>query len=225
MGLILKHFIDKNEAISFDIFDTLIERTVLSPLDIFSIAGGTVLGEDGAERFLTDRKQAERIARKDAQNGEVTLDEIYACLPTAYGDMKETLKLAEIQTEFDCCKRKIGMTDVYQYAITSGKDVYLISDMYLPQKTIEEMLSKCGISGYGKCYISCEKRCNKISGELFKVVISENGINSSKMLHIGDSIKADYKGAKIAGIKAVLISRKNRLKRIWHDKSIRSKCR
>lgn len=224
MRFILKHFIDKNEVISFDIFDTLIERTVLSPMDVFLIVGQTVLGENEAEEFLADRKQAERTARGNAENGEVTLDEIYAYLPDAYRGKKGILKQAEIQVELDCCKKRTEMSDVYKYAIASGKDVYLISDMYLAKTTIEKMLSKCGISGYKRCYVSCEKRCNKITGQLFKVVISENELNGFKMLHIGDSIKADFKGARKAGIQAVLISRKNRLKRIWYDKSIGSKC-
>lgn len=222
---ILKHFINKSEVISFDIFDTLIERTVLSPQDVFLIVGQTVLGEADAQKFLVDRTQAERTARQNAMNGEVTLDEIYACLPAAYENKKENLKLAEIQTELDCCRRKNSMADVYQYAIASGKGVYLISDMYLPLEIIKRMLSKCGISGYKNCYVSCEQQCNKITGELFKKVISENKIDSSRMIHIGDSIQADFRGAKRARIKALLISRKNRFKRIWHDKSIRGKCR
>lgn len=225
MRFILKHFIDKNEVISFDIFDTLMERTVLSPLDVFLIVGQTGLGETEAVKFLIDRKQAERTARKKAPNGEVTLDEIYACLPAEYESERENLKQVEIQTELNCCKKKNSMMEIYKYAIASGKDVYLISDMYLSLDTIKMLLNKCEIAGYKKCYVSCEKRCNKISGVLFETVMNENRINSSNLLHIGDSFTADFRGAKRARIQALLIPRKNRCKRIWHDKSIRSKCR
>lgn len=224
MRFFLKYIVNKNDVISFDIFDTLIERTVVSPLDIFLIVGQTVLGETIAEKFLEDRKQAESTARKNVKNGEVTLDEIYDYLPASYGKMKEILKQAEIQTELDCCKKKESMAEIYQYAITSGKDIYLISDMYLSLGMIEKMLSKCGIEGYRKCYISCEERCNKITGDLFKLVMNENGIRSSKMLHIGDSFTADFRGARKTGIQAILITRKNRLKRIWYEK-VKTKAR
>lgn len=223
MRAILKYFVDKNDVVSFDIFDTLIERTVFSPLDIFLMVGRIVLGETAAEKFLVDRKQAEHLARKKVENGEVTLDEIYNCMPSRYEKLREKLKQVEIQTELDCCKKKYCITDIYQYSITSGKDVYLISDMYLSRDVIEKILAKCGIEKYKKCYISCEKHCNKITGDLFKRVIDENGIQSSRMLHIGDSFKADFCGARKNGIHAALITRRNGLRRKWYEKVILKK--
>lgn len=37
------------------------------------------------------------------------------------------------------------------------------------------------------------------------------------MIHIGDSIKADFLGARKARVKSVLIGRKNRFERLIHS--------
>lgn len=47
--------------------------------------------------------------------------------------------------------------------------------------------------------------------------MKEKQIDPSKIIHIGDSFKADFCGARKAGIKSILISRKHRLKRLIHS--------
>ena len=74
---IIKHF----DTISFDIFDTLIERDVNIPSDIFYKVGLKILGKNEAETFRKDRIEAEEKARKSKLGGEVTLKEIYLLLP------------------------------------------------------------------------------------------------------------------------------------------------
>ena len=57
---ILTHF----DTISFDIFDTLIERSVSKPTDIFEIVGEKVLGKNIAGNFsktgYVQKKRPER---------------------------------------------------------------------------------------------------------------------------------------------------------------------
>ena len=60
MNKLLEEFIlHKYKNISFDIFDTLIERDVSDPLDIFAL----VEKETGEPNFRIKRIQAEKIAR------------------------------------------------------------------------------------------------------------------------------------------------------------------
>ena len=58
------------------------------------------------------------------------------------------------------------------------------------RKTISEfrkkMLEKCGIHNDIKVYVSNEYGVNKISGKLFRIVLNENNVNASKMLHIAN---------------------------------------
>lgn len=204
----------KYKVVSFDVFDTLIERTVKLPSDIFALVGEAVLDPDNG--FVQKRIQAEKEARARSVSGEVTLEEIYAGLRTEYGELTNRLMSEEMELEISSCIPKSSMTEVYKAAIDSCEKVFIISDMYLPSSVIEKMLDKCGINAYVKVYVSNEYNCNKISGKLFDRVILENCINRSDMLHIGDSVKADFLGARKAKISSYLIGRKNRLSRLIH---------
>lgn len=213
-NLFLKHLVNKYQVISFDVFDTLIERKVRLPSDIFRITGEQVLGTNYAKSFTKDRIDAESMARKLTDNGEVNLDEIYSLLQDKYKEKAIILKKAEIKNEIELCTPKEKIIQYFNYAISRSKEIYIISDMYLPTSIIETMLRKCGVFGYKKIYVSNEYRVNKITGKLFDCVIRENEINSDQMLHIGDSIKADYLGAKKTRIHSVLIGRKHRIRRL-----------
>ena len=79
--------------------------------------------------------------------------------------------------------------------------------MYLPRKTVEEILKKNGYQNYQKIYLSNEKRLTKHTGNLFKCLIKEQNINKSKLVHIGDSLKGDFLSPKKLNIKAGLIPR------------------
>ena len=72
-GYIQKHY----DIISFDIFDTLIERKVSRPSDIFRLTGEKVLGKAEAEEFCQKRILAERTAREGRNSQETDLDGIY----------------------------------------------------------------------------------------------------------------------------------------------------
>lgn len=213
-GLLFRYIQGHFDVVTFDVFDTLIERDVTAPEDIFRLAGGDVLGAGGAEAFLERRRQAERAARSRRPDGEVTISEIYAELTSAYGTQCAALMDAEIRREIASCHAKRKMVSLMQACDTQKKDVYLISDMYLPSKIIAEMLSHCGIEKYRELYVSCEKRENKLNGALFRRVLEDHAIDPKRMIHFGDSVRADLLGSRRAGIRCVLLRRRGRLKQI-----------
>ena len=55
-----------------------------------------------------------------------------------------------------------------EYAIAQGKEVAIISDMYLPSEIITDILNSLGIKGYTKLYVSCDygvSKCNCLRSE------------------------------------------------------------
>lgn len=206
--------ISKYDVISFDIFDTLIERKVNNPVDIFYLTGCEFFDEDGAIIFKSARIAAERNAREKSKTGEVTLDEIYECLEGYDEKQKNNFIKTEQEIELEACNQKAEIISIYKWAIENGKIVILISDMYLPKKQIIQMLYKCGIQQYKYLYVSNEYLKNKLTGRLFDIAVEELEIDKKKMIHIGDSIKADWIGARKVGIDSILISRKNRIGRL-----------
>lgn len=213
---LLKFLIERYSVISFDVFDTLIERKVKIPSDIFEITGRKVLGKDFSELFRQDRIQAEIVARSQSKNGEVIIDDIYSILESKYQEKTKILKEQEILEEIELCVPKKEIVPIFYEVLNRGKRVYIISDMYLPKPVIEKMLEKCGVSGEEKLYVSNEYGANKISGKLFETVIHENKLDKKKMLHIGDSLKADCLGAIRSGIGFYHVSRKNWMRRMLH---------
>lgn len=177
------------DVISFDVFDTLIIRDLSKPSDLFLYEYGFI------GKCL--RIFAEMLARKKKHNGEVTLDDIYKYLPF---DIKR-----ELEFEKKICRANPLLFDFYN-RIKDSKKIVAISDMYLSSETISVILKDAGYN-IDIIYVSCDKGCNKETGELFNKFIEDNNVNKSKIIHIGDSLKSDYEGAKKAGIDSFLIEK------------------
>lgn len=203
----LQHEIENHKVITFDVFDTLLKRIYSGPEDLFSAVGEQV---SEAVDFLKHRKDAEQKARKSCQYKEVNLDEIYEFLKPIYGaKLAERLKAAEIHTEIESALPNRYMVKIFNICKAAGKKIFIISDMYLPGYVIAKMLNHIGIKGYDKLYVSNEYRKTKSeNGELFSIVLKENGLQASDVLHIGDSKRADVdmprkRGLSVWQVKAV----------------------
>lgn len=208
----------RSPAVSFDIFDTLLERDVDRPVDVFLRVGDNVLGVGKGAAFQSDRIAAEHAAREKALNGEVTLADIYEAMDRTRYDsgLRERLMAEEVRCELDCCYVKSSMKPVYDQALADGRKVFLISDMYLPKEVIADMAERCGYRGYEKLFVSNDYGVSKRSGKLFRALLDEYGMSPSDLIHVGDSIGADLLGARKAGVRAVPVSRRNRLGRLVH---------
>lgn len=181
--------ISKKEYVSFDIFDTLIKRDVKKPTDVFSIIEHNYKIYD----FYKRRIEAEKIARKGKV--DTTIDEIYDIYNELYlNNINEAEKIKNIekQVEYELCVQNKLLKKVYDFCIENNKKVYLISDMYLSSEILKEILEKNGYSKYEKLYVSCEYNQTKANGELYKYIIQELGVDTSKLIHIGNDIKTDY---------------------------------
>lgn len=184
----VKKLIDHCELISFDIFDTLVNRMCKTPADVFSLVAQQY--ELSAEKFQNDRILAEKVAREESQDGEIQLEDIYRHLEQNYSNTSELMQ-AEIAMEYSICYPNTEMTSLFQYAC-QNKTVILTSDMYLSEPVIEKILKKCCISGYHKLFLSSTLKKTKHAGNLFTYVLEYCRVRPEQMLHIGDNLKSDY---------------------------------
>lgn len=184
--------IKKYQVVSFDIFDTLIKRSVAKPSDLFEIIEEYCLQvkQSAVPGFAEKRKIAEQRAN-DRTGGFAGLNDIYDELKAEYNDFAETLKALEIDLEIAGCLANESYTQLYQQCISDGKIVVLSSDMYLPREVIVRMLDKCGIRGYQKLYLSWEDKVRKSDGSTYRAILDDFQIRSSQLLHIGDNWKSD----------------------------------
>ena len=193
------------KAISFDVFDTLIDRPFEKPVDLFKFMENEVanISNGMINDFSKIRPFCEVETRKILNQEEITLNDIYYTLQDYYGvsdELIEKIKILEVRSEINCVSCR-GMGQIlYNIASDSKKPVYLISDMYLSQHIVEEMLNKCGFSTYDKLYVSSEHLVRKHSGLLFDLFLRENQLEAQNLLHVGDNKKTDITVPKSKGI-------------------------
>lgn len=200
---------------SFDIFDTCFVRACGSPHNIFDLLAYQILGEKSEESLRMDfaaiRIEGERKARLHSGKKEVTLTDIYDCCSfEGLTSMdKQQIAAAEIEIEREQLVPVYSMLQKIEELHRIGESIYYISDMYLPQEFIHELLVEHGFWQSGdKLYVSCVSGKTKRDGSLFKQVAEENAIVYRHWHHWGDNRYSDYRVPKRLGIKAHLVNHK-----------------
>lgn len=199
-----EHFAEELMAfdiISFDIFDTLVFRPFQNPTDLFYILGEKHCYPD----FKRLRCYAEAMARnekfKTSNTYEISIDDIYEYMEKHIGISAELGIKLETETEIELCFANPYMKKVFNILRQNGKKIIAVSDMYLKHLTIEQLLSKCGYTGFDEVYISCEHLKSKYDGKMFQLVKNNYGKEIS-YAHIGDNKFSDIKRATENGFNA-----------------------
>ena len=190
--------ISKYDLISFDIFDTLVTRTLYEPDDLFRIMADKL----GISDFLDRRKKAEQEAISKF-NHDVNLSEIYECYKELNHISKkevDSIKNLEISLEILFIVPRVEMKEVFDRLIKDKKHVVLTSDMYLEKDTILKMLKKCGYEKYDEFYLSNELDARKDNKKIWKHLDL-----SKKIVHIGDNRVSDFEYPKEFGVDTIKI--------------------
>jgi putative hydrolase of the HAD superfamily len=83
--------------------------------------------------------------------------------------------------------------------------VVSIWDSHLPR-----LLELCGLSRYFRTVsVSAIEETGKPEAEIFRRTCARLGVEASSALHVGDSLRDDYEGARGAGLEAVLLDRED----------------
>lgn len=192
------------DVISFDIFDTLLLRPFEKPVDLFDVVGKRLNYPAIFVGYKQGRREAEKEARdlKEQEKGtrEVTIFEIYDVLEKKLGIDSKLGASVEIETEKDYLFANPYMKVVFDILRAHNKTIILTSDMYIPGEILEKIVKNCGYQGYEKMYVSCDYRCDKKNGELFRRVLSD--YHDKKIIHVGDNYISDFQSPKKLGIEA-----------------------
>ena len=200
------------KAVSFDAFDTLLLRPFWEPRDLFYFLdreAARLLGSDDVVCFSRYRQEAEREARVHAAargSEDVTLEEIYRVIEQKQlfsGQVIHALMTKEMELEERFCYQRKSAAELMAYAISLGKRVVVVSDMYLPSAFVAKLLEKNGFPNPEQVFVSCEIGLSKHTGHLYDYVLTQLGIGRGELLHIGDNLVSDYKAPKKRGIKAI----------------------
>ncbi len=200
---------------SFDVFDTLITRSTVEPIGVFMLMQDMLEKKREYASFFTAnfcelRIGAEKIAQQYAYikgKQEIILKDIYTALATIgciSVNQQEELEKMEVQIEYNNVLGIPPNINLLKKLKAQGEHIVLISDMYLKEKHIRDMLCKVDpIFKEIPLYVSSEYGKNKVSGELFQIVQRKEKVNYSDWVHYGDNKYADIEPAIKLGIKAV----------------------
>ncbi|MDU1138058.1 hypothetical protein [Enterocloster bolteae] len=184
----LRKQIDVHDIISFDMFDTLVMRKTLYPADVYAIVEDKAETRGiGVKGFKELRWEAEMNTVQEIPDIYRIYDELQRLTGINDSQRDELLQL-ELETEKDVLIARGRMVSALNYAVEQGKQVYVVSDMYLPAEILNGILSGLGIAGYKKLFVSCEYHKNKVTG-LYQVF--KEYAKGTSYLHVGDNYYAD----------------------------------
>ena len=198
-----KKKIDNSDVVSFDIFDTLLMRKVCDPLDVFFMMENYLVTLDNKYKGFRKIRRTAEINRIDCDIYEI-YEEVLKLLSIKNINKIEELVQLEIKFEEEILLIREKVYELFQYAKKVGKKIIITSDMYLPQKIMNQILRKFNICGYEQIFISCEYRISKSNG-LFKAV--RKNYPTEKIIHIGDNKDADIIPALSYGIDSLGVAK------------------
>jgi|GEM_PF-957176 len=207
----------QKSVVTFDVFDTFLFRRCSSPIGVFERAFHHLpiaARRPGLkESFVQSRVLAELRARQKSvaaiNSSEVTIEEIYRCLPRhALGIEDVTvaeLVSAEFLAELDLCLVNPDILQVAREALVRRVPlrVGFISDTYWSAAQLKRLLAHCApdlVPDF--VYTSADHRTGKMA-TLFDRVIEAENYDGAAAIHIGDNAVADILGARAFGISAV----------------------
>jgi FMN phosphatase YigB (HAD superfamily)/glycosyltransferase involved in cell wall biosynthesis len=196
------------KVIAFDIFDTLLVRPVIHPETTKTIVGHRNQEMVSAD-FTRLRAHAEELARSRLGR-DVGLEDIYSEFASLTGkQVNEVGRLCALEEEVELhlVSPRPECVDMFNYAIRSGKRVVLVSDMFLPRRAVEKMLSENGITGYHALYLSSDIGVRKDTGELYRLLLEREQIAPSELFMVGDNEHSDVQVPMNLGIQVCHVLR------------------
>lgn len=173
------------EAISFDLFDTLVERPFNSVGDWFGYLGL----KNGFEGNFNSMRISAEMREKEEKGEFVKIQDIYGRMQSECPGVEF---VDEYANDFRLLEpRELGRL-LYAFAQVSGKRVYVTSDTYYEEHQIEAILEK---NGYDNCklLVSSTHGKSKADTKLFDVLKANE---PGTLLHIGDSERSDVVNAR-----------------------------
>ncbi len=195
---------------SFDVFDTVLTRSVASPHAVFLLLGRWLqvrgLGRSTPEAFARHRLAADRRAFRNAggRDSHITLKEIYDEFGSAFGltsAVRDQMIESELRLEAELFRCLPSGRAAVESARAAGHRIIFVSDTYLPSTFLEEQLRRHGVLGPGDhVYVSNHHGAAKSTGRLFAEVLRLEHVRAAEVVHHGNDLSVDIIPAKRLGI-------------------------
>ena len=195
--------LDAVQVVSFDFFDTLFMRSVCNPKDVFGLMELTLKDKwETSISFTELRNMAQKELREN-----YSLDELYQQIKGISGmsdELVESIKDKELEIEKRLLVSRQEILSILKRAIEQGKEVYIVSDMYLPESFYRDIFRQYEVSiPEGHILLSNVLDKSKADGTMWKYY-AEEIVKGRQALHIGDNQKTDIDEPVKYGIKTYM---------------------
>lgn len=217
----------RTDIISFDIFDTLVQRRIGPPEQIKNLAAriaSDTISESGlsvpADELVRMRRDAEaplrRISLAGGNDHECRFEQIASDMaaeivrrhgdsPSAEG-FEAAILDSEARAEDLVLIAMPGMVELVAELQAVGFRLLAISDMYLSAEFLAARLAGLGYRiDAAAIYVSGDVGLGKYSGRLFRHVAMKERIDLRHMIHVGDNPHSDRGVPLSLGIRAILL--------------------
>ena len=197
---LIKKKIRKFDVISFDLFETILDKSLSNPSDIYDL----VYKNNGDKEYINKRYKIEKKLVQD-RNFSFNFKDIYEEF-----NKKSNINYKQInrffneekKIEFDSLLPRMEVIDLIYYSKKLNKKIILISDTWYDKKFIIKILKKFKINIFNEIYLSSENSKSKFDGSIYPYVKEKN---EGKILHIGDNLNSDYTNALNYNLTAITI--------------------
>jgi FMN phosphatase YigB (HAD superfamily) len=212
-GDLLLSAVADHEVLSFDLFDTLVQRSLSKPHLLFRLIepeAKKIAGQPKLDFWLIRREAEADVRRPTRGDYEITLEQIYDRFQEISGvsdNVKGSLIKLECEAELRICRRKESVLFYKELASRLGKKTGIISDFYIETDFINLLLNYNNID-YDFLYVSASEGTRKQSGTIYPLLIewaAQNGYEKDMIVHIGDNKIADLEMAKANGLDAFFL--------------------
>lgn len=198
------------------------------PKAIFIDFYGTVVHEDGAViKKITDEIYTTGTAQNRSEIGTFWWNEFQSLFQSAYGDRFQTQRELEYQSLLHTLEKFHSPADAKslseqmfahwvqppifpeskQFFEKCPFPVYIVSN--IDRNDILQAVQYHGLTPAG-IITSEDAKAYKPRKEMFEFALKSVGVSAREVVHIGDSLSSDVKGAQACGIQAVWINRSGR---------------
>ena len=211
------------EVVSFDLFDTLLQRRMLSFEEIRQLSSTRLMRHldrrlFGTPETVSDRRHHVATVLRDSvvlATREPPLQAIVGRLLATGGDMDEDerRRLAgdavafELALETEALVAHPDAGTVLAALRRAGKRAVALSDMYFSPEDMDALLEAKGLRrSFDAVFVSTGIGETKHEGRVFDVVRQRLGVPPDRILHVGDNAVSDVGNAVAAGWSAALIA-------------------
>lgn len=204
----------KTKTVAFDFFDTVVHRNCHPEQTLYQWAKEMAL-ELNFDVFPSILYQIRKSVENNKELGTEEMCYI-DLLSGIYDKIKDKIKIIskeefihraktlELKIELQHIYLDSEIKEVLKKLKSDSKQIILVSDFYTDKELIETILKKFEIFDYfSSIYISSEKACRKSTGNLYKLILKELGLNPIDITMIGDNYKSDYEVPRSLGLNAI----------------------